>query len=178
MLSAVFEGRLDYGPQMQGFPLWMRIKSLPVKLAFTTAFIYVTIVAAQTFHVSLGPADAAAPDSFSLQQRALWFAMFTVGFFAIYYMAACGMFIPVLRAATRPLRALPLPIGALLGLVLGGAAGGALLAAASDERLATFADRVRDAAARSPAVFAAVGALGLAVPWLVGVVVERVNRDA
>lgn len=177
LLSAFLEGRLDYGPQLAGFPLWMRIKSMPVKLAFTTAFIYVTVVAAQTFHVSLGPVDPAAPESFSPQQRALWFAMFTGGFFFIYYIAACGMFIPVLRAVTRPLRALPFAVGAVLAVAIGAAAGGALLAAASNQAIPTFADRVQAAAAADPVVFAVVGIAGLAVPWLVGVVVERVNRD-
>jgi hypothetical protein len=149
LLSAFLEGRLDYGPQ----------------------------VAAQTFHVSLGPVDPAAPESFSQQQRALWFAMFTGGFFFIYYIAACGMFIPVLRALTRPLRALPFAVGAVLAVAVGAAAGGALLAAASDQAIPAFADRIQAAAAADPVVFAVVGIAGLAVPWLVGVVVERVNRD-
>ncbi len=177
VLSGYFEGRLEHGPALKGLPLWMTIKSRPVKLAFTTAFIYVTIVAAQTFHVSLGPADPAAPDSFPLQQRVLWFVMFTAGFFAIYYMAATALFVPILRAVTRPLRPLPTPIGALVALVVGGAAGMGLLALATRQQIPAFFDAVHAAADKSPVVFFAVLGAGIAIPWLVGVVVSRLNRD-
>src|SRR6476646_3915083 len=47
-LAGYFEGRLDYGPSMEGFPLWMRIRSVPVKMAFTFGFIYLACVALQT----------------------------------------------------------------------------------------------------------------------------------
>jgi hypothetical protein len=177
LLSGYFEGRLDYGPQLAALPLWMRIRSTPVKLAFTTAFIYITVVAAQTFHVSLGPADPAAPASFGLQQRVVWFVMFTAGFFAIYYFAACGLFIPILRAVTRPLRGLPVAAGALLALAIGGAAGIGLLALATRRDIPAFFDDVHAAAARSPMVFLAVFAASLALPWLLGVIVARLDRD-
>jgi hypothetical protein len=37
-IEGYFEGRLDYGPTLMELPLWMRIKSGPVKAAFTFAF--------------------------------------------------------------------------------------------------------------------------------------------
>ncbi len=177
VLSGFFEGRLDHGPQMSGLPLWMRIRSTPVKLAFTTAFIYVTVVAAQTFHVSLGPADPAAPDSFPLQQRVFWYVMFTAGFFAIYFMAATGLFVPVLRAITRPLRGLPVALGALLALALGGAAGIGLLALATHTGIAAFFDQINAAAAHDPVAFAAVFGASIAIPWLIGVIVARLDPN-
>jgi hypothetical protein len=177
LLSGYFEGRLEYGPALKGLPLWMTIKSRSVKLAFTTAFIYITVVAAQTFHVSLGPADPAAPDSFPLQQRVFWYVMFTAGFFAIYYMAATALFVPILRAVTRPLRPLPTPVGALCALALGGAAGIAVLALATRQQIPAFFDAVHAAANKDPVVFFAVLAAGMVLPWVVGVVVARVNRD-
>ena len=61
VLSGYFEGRLDYGPAMDGFPLWMRIRSVPVKLAFTFAFIYIAGVTLQTLHFSIGPIDPTPP---------------------------------------------------------------------------------------------------------------------
>ncbi|HEY6038188.1 MAG TPA: hypothetical protein VIV58_28095, partial [Kofleriaceae bacterium] len=123
VLSGLFEGRLDYGPAMEGFPLWMRIRSVPVKLAFTFAFIYIAGVALQTLHFSIGPLDPTPPLAFPPAQRALWFAMFTAGMFFPFYLAAAGGLIPVLRALTRPLRAVPLVAGALASLLLGGALG-------------------------------------------------------
>jgi hypothetical protein len=176
VLSGFFESRLDHGPQLAGLPLWMRIKSKPVKLAFTTAFIYVTVVAAQTFHVSIGPVDPSAPDSFPLQQRVFWFAMFTAGFFMIFFMAATGLFVPVLRAITRPLRTLPLALGAVLALALGGAIGVGLLALATHQGIAAFFDHVNETAAHDPVVFAAVFGASIAIPWLIGVVVARVDK--
>ena len=39
-LAGYFEGRLEYPETLPDLPLWMRIKSIPVKLAFTFGFIY------------------------------------------------------------------------------------------------------------------------------------------
>ena len=86
----VFEGRLDYGPQMQGFPLWMRIQSRPVKLAFTFAFIYVPIVALQTLHFSLGPVDPTPPVSFRWSSARCGSRCSRPAFFPFYLMAAAA----------------------------------------------------------------------------------------
>src|ERR1700760_2866195 len=52
LLSGFFEGKLDYGPSPAALPLWMRIKSVPVKLAFTFGFMFVATVVLPTLHVS------------------------------------------------------------------------------------------------------------------------------
>ncbi|MCX5746400.1 MAG: hypothetical protein NT062_28315, partial [Proteobacteria bacterium] len=79
LLSGYFEGRLDYGPPMEGFPTWMQIRSRPVKLAFTFAFIYLCCVTLQTWDISIGPIDPTPPDEWPQAQRAAWFAMFSAG---------------------------------------------------------------------------------------------------
>jgi hypothetical protein len=177
LLSGFFEGQLDYGPTIKGFPLWMRIKSTPVKLAFTFAFIYVTVVFLQTFHFSVGPVDPNPPDSFPLKQRAMWFAMFTGGFFMIYFMAATGIFIPLLRALTRPLRALPKLLGALLSLVLGGALGVGVFALGTKESIAGFFDKLNNAATTDPLAFVVVFVAGIVIPMGIGLVLDKVNRE-
>jgi hypothetical protein len=173
VLSGYFEGRLDYGPAMDGFPLWMRIRSVPVKLAFTFAFIYIAGVTLQTLHFSIGPIDPTPPLAFPPAQRALWFAMFTAGMFFPFYLAAAGGLIPILRALTRPLRAVPLVPGAITALILGGAIGIGVFALATKTQLAAFVDRIQDAIHASPGL--AIGVtLGLTlIPMLVGVVLER-----
>ena len=177
LLSGFFEGRLDYGPQMSALPLWMRIKSTPVKLAFTLAFIYVTTVFLQTFHVSIGPVDPNPPDTFPLQQRAMWFAMFTGGFFMIYFMAATGIFIPLLRALTRPLRALPMVVGALLAIALGGAIGIGVFALATKQAIPKFFDQINGAANTDPVAFIVVMAAGILIPMGIGLVLDRANKE-
>ncbi|MEO8551258.1 MAG: hypothetical protein ABI678_14850, partial [Kofleriaceae bacterium] len=101
VLSGYFESRLVYGTEGSGLPLWMRIRSVPVKLAFTFAFVYIATVTLQTLHVSIGPIDPTPPLAFPPTQRALWFAMFTAGMFFPFYLAAAGGLIPVLRGLTR-----------------------------------------------------------------------------
>ena len=177
LLSGFFEGQLDYGPQMSALPLWMRIKSGPVKLAFTFAFIYVTTVFLQTFHISIGPVDPNPPDTFPLQQRALWFGMFTGGFFMIYFMAATGIFIPLLRALTRPLRALPKLLGAVLALVLGGAIGIGVFALATKKAIPAFFDDINNAANTSPIAFFAVMGAGILIPMAIGFVLDKANTE-
>jgi hypothetical protein len=172
VLSGYFEGRIDYGVTMSG-PLWMRIKSVPVKLAFTFAFIYITCVVLQTLHVSIGPLDPTPPASFPPAQRALWFAMFTGGMFFPFYLAATSFLIPVLRALTMPLRAMPALPGALVALVLGGGLGLGVFALATKTRLPAFVDHVQASIQASPALAIGV-ALGMTLgPLLLGVVLDR-----
>jgi hypothetical protein len=101
----------------------MRIKSRPVKWSFTLAFIYLVVVALQTWNVSLGPIDPTPPLQWPQAQRAAWFAMFTLGMSFVFYLAAAGNLIPALRAITSPLRRAPaavaVPILSVVGVGLG-----------------------------------------------------------
>ena len=173
VLSGYFEGRLDYGPQMESLPLWMRIPSKPVKLAFTFGFMYVAIVVLKTLHVSIGPMDPNPPASFPLQTQAMWFAMFSVGMFFPFYLAATGLLIPILRVLTKPLRALPLAVGAIIALAVGAAAGFIIFALATKTKLTAFVDMVHATINSNPLL--AVGVtLGLIfIPMLIGVILEK-----
>jgi hypothetical protein len=174
VLSGYFEGRLDYGPTLRGLPRWMQIRSKPVKLAFTFGFIYLlTCVALQTWHVSIGPIDPSPPAAFAPAQRAAWFGMFTVGMFFPFYLAASGVLIPVLRAITAPLRALPGLLGALLALALGGALGVVVFAAVTSTKLGTFIAGIQATIANDPAILLGVTLAGVFVPMLLGLVLGR-----
>jgi hypothetical protein len=173
VLSGYFEGRIDYGKSLDGLPLWMRIKSRPVKLAFTFAFIYLTLVAAQTWHISIGPLDPSPPESFPQAQRALWFAMFTVGMFFPFYLAATGILIPLLRVITRPLRALPAIAGGIGALVVGAGLGLVVFAAVTSTKLSAFVDGIQAAIKADPAISLAV-TLGVTLgPMLVGMLLGK-----
>lgn len=172
VLSGYFEGRVDHGPSMDGFPLWMRIKSRPVKLAFTFGFIYIACVALQTLHFSIGPINPTPPESFPPAQRALWFAMFTAGMFFPFYLAATSLLIPVLRAITIPLRTLPTLLGGILALAAGGGIGIGVFAVATRTQLPAFVDSIQAAIHASPAVALGV-TLGMTfgpmiLGWLLG----------
>src|SRR5688572_22992797 len=69
LLAGYFEGRIDYGPQMKELPLWMRLDSKPVKVAFTFAFIYIACVAQQTWDLSIGPMDPTPPAQWPLDRK-------------------------------------------------------------------------------------------------------------
>jgi hypothetical protein len=117
LLEGYLEGLLDYGGR-EGMPLWMRIRSRPVKLSFTFAFTYLGVVVLQTWDISIGPLDPSPPPGWPLGQRAMWFGIMSVGMFFPNYLATCGILIPVLRAITAPFRRLPRKIGLpLLGVV-------------------------------------------------------------
>jgi hypothetical protein len=173
VLSGYFEGRLDYGPTMESFPLWMRIRSKPVKLAFTFGFMYVACVILQTLHFSIGPIDPTPPLSFPPAQRAMWFAMFSAGMFFPFYLAATGILIPILRALTKPLRALPLAVGALIALGLGVVAGVVIDALATKTKLTAFVDMVHDAINTNPMLLLGVTLGMIFIPMLIGVVLEK-----
>jgi hypothetical protein len=173
LLSGYFEGRLDYGETMADFPLWMRIKSRPVKLAFTFGFIYIATVSLQTLHFSIGPLDPTPPASFPQAQRAMWFAMFTAGMFFPFYLAATGLLIPILRAITKPLRTLPSAPGAVIALVLGGGLGVLIFALATKTKLTAFIDGVHAWINSDPAIALAV-TLGMTFgPMVIGLVLGK-----
>jgi hypothetical protein len=177
LLSGYFEGRIDYGETMANFPLWMRIKSKPVKLAFTFGFIYIATVSLQTLHFSIGPLDPTPPASFPPAQRAMWFAMFTGGMFFPFYLAATGLLIPVLRAITKPLHALPAAVGGIVALVVGGGLGVLVFALATKTKLTAFIDGVHAWINSDPAIAMAV-TLGMTLgPMLLGVVLGKKDED-
>jgi len=173
VLSGYFEGRLAYGTEGSGLPRWMRIRSAPVKLAFTFAFVYIATVTLQTLHFKIGPIDPTPPLAFPPTQRALWFAMFTAGMFFPFYLAAAGGLIPVLRALTRPLHVLPEAVGAIVALGLGGALGVGIFALATKTSLGTFVDRLHAAVEADPQLSVGVTLGVTLVPTLLGLVLER-----
>ncbi len=177
VLSGYFEGRLDHGTESSSLPTWMRIKSVPVKLAFTFGFMYLSCVVLQTLHFSIGPIDPTPPLAFPPTQRALWFAMFSAGMFFPFYLAATGLLIPVLRVLTAPFRALPVALGAVLALGVGGGVGVVVFAVATKTKLPDFVSAIRAAIAASPALTIGV-TLGMTFgPMLIGVVVGAVQRS-
>ncbi len=121
LVEGYFEGRLDYGPGVG--PTWMRIKSQPVKISFTFAFLFLVTVIMQTWDISLGPIDPTPPKEWAMQQRAAWFAMFTAGMFFPNYLAAASSIIPALRVITSPLRKLPAAVAVVIASLLGVGAG-------------------------------------------------------
>lgn len=173
VLSGYFEGRLDYGTEGNGMPLWMRIKSVPVKVAFTFAFVYIATVTLQTLHFSIGPLDPTPPLAFPPAQRALWFAMFTAGMFFPFYLAAAGGLIPVLRALTSPFRALPDAVGAILSLIVGGALGIGIFALATKTSIGAFITGIKASIDADPKLSIGVTLAVTLVPTLIGLALER-----
>ncbi len=178
LLSGFFESQLDHGGTA-GMPRWMQIRSRPVRLAFTFGFTYLVIVALQTWDVSIGPLKPTPPASFPLAQRAAWFAMFTVGAFFPFYLAATRLLIPVLRALTWPLRQLPDALGALLALGLGGGIGLIFLAAVTSARLREVISGIQAAIARDPALAIGVTLATVLLPLLLGLALRgrRATRE-
>lgn len=177
VLSGFFEGQLDYGPPMDGFPGWMQIRSRPVKLATTFGFIYLCCVTLQTWHISIGPINPTPPAEWPTAQRAAWFAMFTAGFFFPFYLATASLLIPTLRVLTAPFRAIPLAVvGALLALAVGGGLGLGVCALATWTALGDFIAQVQAAIAASLGLTLGVTAALTFGPMLVGLVLGK--RDA
>ena len=173
LLSGYFEGRIDYDETLASLPLWMKIKSVPVKLAFTFGFMYLTCVALQTWDVSIGPVDPNPPAEWPAQKRALWFGVFTVAMFFPFYLAASSLLIPFLRLATKPLRAMPPLLGALLALILGGGIGLLVLAGVTSTELGNFIRGIKEAIKADPKIAIAV-ALGTTLgPLLLGLILDR-----
>jgi hypothetical protein len=141
---------------MEGLPQWMTLKSKPLKIALTLGFIYLALVPLQTWNVSIGPLDPTPPETFPQAQRAMWFAMFSVGMFFPFYLAATGLLLPILRFLSWPLQRLPTVAGALLALVFGFGIGALVLALTTAKGLGDF---IRDVMAQ----YRANPALGIAV---------------
>lgn len=178
VLSGYFEGALDYGPGLEGFPRWMQIRSRPVKLAMTFGFIYLCCVTLQTWNLSLGPIDPTPPLVWSTGRRAAWFAMFTAGMFFPFYLAATGLLVPALRTLTAPMRVLPRALGALFALAFGGAVGVGVSALVTWTRLGAFVTAVKAAIAADPATALGVTLGGTFGPMLIGVALARLREPA
>ena len=177
MLSGYFEGRIDYGEQMVELPLWMRIKSKPVKIAFTFAFIYISCVALQTWNVSVGPIDPTPPVQWTLEKRAMWFAMFTAGMFFPFFLAATGLLIPVLRFITRPLRALPAAAGALIAIVAGGGIGILVFTLVTNSKLKQFIAGIKQVFSEHPAIGVGITFASVFGPMIVGLILGKADDD-
>jgi hypothetical protein len=174
LVEGYFEGRLDYGDGVG--PTWMRIKSKPVKISFTFAFLFLVTVIMQTWNISLGPIDPTPPKEWPMQQRALWFAMFTGGMFFPNYLAAAASLIPALRTITAPLRKIPAIAAVAIASLVGVAAGYALVMALGNAKLG---DRIGAAQAlwqslqENPTIALPL-ALGMVwVPILFGLVIDK-----
>lgn len=175
LLSGYFESRIEYSAALKDFPLWMRIDSRPVKLAFTFAFIYVVLIPLQTWDVEIGPLDPTPPESFPATQRAMWFAMFTAGMFFPFYLAATSAFIPVLRVLAWPLRQLPPVLAVVLALALGGGIGFVVMALVTSSELGTFAKTIKAVYQANPQIGIAITAATTLGPGILGLV--RGKRD-
>jgi len=173
VLSGYFEGRIDYGTQMKELPLWMRLKSRPVKIAFTLAFIYISCVALQTWDVSFGPIDPTPPLAWTTEKRAMWFAMFTAGMFFPFYLAATGALIPILRTLTLPLRALPAIAGGLIALAVGGGLGLLVFSLVTNSKLKAFIAGIKATFEAQPAIGVGITIGTLLVPLLLSAILGK-----
>ena len=133
LITGYFESRLDHGPTLPGLPVWMQIRSRPVRWALSLAVTYLAVVALQTLDWSFGPVDPTPPAAWPTATRAQWFFTFTLGMAFASYLTAARFLVPALRLLSSPLRRLP----TLVALVLLTAAGLALARAL----LATIAAR-------------------------------------
>jgi len=173
VLAGFFEGKLDYGETLAELPLWMRIKSVPVKLAFTFGFMYLTCVALQTFDINIGPLDPTPPASFPPEKRAMWFAIFTGGMFFPFYLAATSILIPGLRGLTLPLRKLPSAAGGLIALLAGAGIGVLVLAAVTSSAVGEFLRGISATYKAHPATGVGISLAATLVPLAIGLVRER-----
>jgi hypothetical protein len=175
LVEGYFEGRLDYGPNQIG-PVWMRIKSQPVKVAFTFAFVFLVIVVLQTWSISIGPIDPTPPKEWAVEQRAGWFAMFTVGMFFPNYLAASSTLIPALRVITAPLRKLPTAVAVIIASVVGLGAGWGLVEVLGSADLGKGATAWK-ALKENPTTALPVALAIVWVPILLGMVLSRKKSD-
>jgi hypothetical protein len=164
LLSGYFEGRIDYGENIVDLPLWMRINSKPVKLAFTLAFIYVAVAVLQRWDVEIGPIDPTPPKEWPEQKRLMWFGIFTVGMFFPFYLAATGILIPALRFITKPLRALPTIAGIVLALIVGLGIGVLVFSALTSLKITEFVKGIKQVFEDEPAIGIAITFGSMIIP--------------
>lgn len=173
LLSGYFESRLVYANQSKDFPLWMRIDSWAVKLAMTFGFMYLVVVAAQTWDLHVGPIDPTPLLEFPSAQRAMWFAIFTAGFAMIFFMAAASVLVPLLRFLTYPLRYLPGLVAALVAVAVGFGAGMLVLSAVQSTKLGDFIASVKASIQVRPALFVGLTLVSSLGPLVIGALLSR-----
>ena len=174
LVEGYFEGRLDYGEGVG--PTWMRIKSQPVKIAFTFAFLYLVTVIMQTWNISLGPIDPTPPKEWPTAQRAGWFAMFTAGMFFPNYLAAASSLIPALRTITAPLRKLPAIVALAIASIVGVGAGYALVIVIGNATVGSKISGVQamwQSLQENPTIALPLALAMTWVPILFGLVIDR-----
>lgn len=179
LVEGYFEGRLDYGDGVG--PTWMRIKSQPVKVAFTFAFLYLVIVIMQTWNITLGPIDPTPPKEWPMAQRAGWFAMFTAGMFFPNYLAAASSLIPALRTITAPLRKLPAVVALAIASLVGLGAGYGLVIAIGNATLGSkigTAQSFWQSLQENPTIALPLALAMTWVPILFGLVIDRKKEGA
>jgi len=173
LIAGYFEGRLDYGESSVDLPLWMRIRSKPVKLAFTLAFTYLAVVVLQTWDIEIGPVDPSPPAEWPLPQRAGFFAMMTAAMFFPNYLAAASLLIPGLRGVTKPLHRLPAVAALAITSVVGVVLGLVVVKLVASRGLQSTTGSFQDALESSPAVAISI-ALGMAwIPIIWGLITAR-----
>jgi hypothetical protein len=168
LVAGYFESRIDYGESKVDLPLWMRIDSKPVRIAFTLAFTYLAVVVLQVWDVSIGPIDPSPPAEWPLGQRAMWFGIMSVGMFFPNYLATTSLLIPVLRGIAKPLSRLPavLALG-ILSVVGTGLGFGAVMLLANQPVAATIG--AAQAFLETPAIAVALAFGMVWVPILWGI---------
>ncbi len=172
LVAGYFEGLLNYGSGVG--PIWMRIKSRPVRFSFTFGFLFLVIVIMQTWDISIGPINPTPPKEWEPMQRAGWFAMFTAGMFFPNYIAAAGTLIPALRFITAPLRKLPSIVSVIIASFVGIAAGFGLVQALGSSQLSS-ASAFWKSLKENPATALPVALAIVWVPILAGLVLERLK---
>lgn len=172
LIGGYYESRIDHAAT-PGFPLWMQIRSRPVKWSLTLAFTYFALVVAQALDLEFGSFDPSPPLAWPTPQRALWFGMFTFGMFFANYLATASVLIPLLRLVSRPFRLLP-PALALILLAAGGLGLG-LFALDAGRRHGAVLDDHR-ALLDDPHVGVGVMLAVTLVPLFVGALADRFAR--
>jgi hypothetical protein len=173
LLTGYFESRIEHREGVGDMPLWMRIESRPMKLALAFGLVFVCLIPLQTWNVSIGPLDPTPPASFPTAQRAMWFAMFTVGMSFPSYLIATSVMVPVLRVLTYPLRWLTPVLAVVLAIAAGLAIGVLVLSAMSSTKLGDFIASIRDPILANPALGIAISLALMAVPAAVGLIKGR-----
>jgi len=174
-IEGYFESRLDYGDDSSSLPLWMRIKSKPVKLSFTLAFTYLAVVVLQTWDISIGPIDPTPPPEWPLAQRAQFFAMMSAGMFFPNYLAATGLLVPTLRKLGQLFHRVPAVVAILVLGLLGMGAGYGVVSAFASVSLGSgieSASSMLDAITERPAVAIGLAFAGVFVPMIFGALMK------
>ena len=175
-VAGFFEGKINYGKVPRSGPLWMRIRSRPVKLAFSFALLYIAIVTLQTWDVQIGPIDPTPPAEWPPVTRARWFATMCLTALFPSYLLAASFLIPALRFVTRPLRTLPGGLGLMLALGVGIGAGFGVRALVRSSQVADTIASSNAWIEDNPAMLVAMIFASTLIPIVLGLILDR-SRD-